>query len=156
MWRRKQCFCVKCWCSMGLKIARLHIPGDIILQLREGTFVLNLWILSTLALERLSKIMKQLNFDNLQHHRVHYIYSYVEWTGAGRGLFMYVCLTTADPIAAPSKAWVCGISLSGIEGLIPAGGMDVLWVLCVVRQWSLCLADPSSRGVLPNVMVNPR
>jgi hypothetical protein len=29
------------------------------------------------------------------------------------------------PVAARSKAWVCGRSLSGIEGMNPAGGMDV-------------------------------
>jgi hypothetical protein len=38
------------------------------------------------------------------------------------------------PEAAPSKAWVYGLSLAGIAGSNPAGGMDVclLWVLCVV------------------------
>jgi hypothetical protein len=29
------------------------------------------------------------------------------------------------PVAAQSKAWVCGLSLAGIVGLNPAGGMDV-------------------------------
>ena len=28
------------------------------------------------------------------------------------------------PVAARSKAWVCGRSLAGIVGSIPAGGMD--------------------------------
>jgi hypothetical protein len=39
------------------------------------------------------------------------------------------------PVAARSKAWVCGRSLDGIAGSDPAGGMDVclLWVLWVVR-----------------------
>jgi len=39
------------------------------------------------------------------------------------------------PVAARSKARVCGLSLAGITGSIPAGGMDVclLWVLCVVE-----------------------
>jgi hypothetical protein len=38
-------------------------------------------------------------------------------------------------VAARSKAWVCGRSVTGIVGLNPAGGMDVclLGVLCVVR-----------------------
>jgi len=38
-------------------------------------------------------------------------------------------------VAARSKAWVCGGSLSGIAGSNPSGGMDVclLWGLCVVR-----------------------
>jgi hypothetical protein len=29
------------------------------------------------------------------------------------------------PVAARSKAWVCGRSLAGIVGSNPAGGMDV-------------------------------
>jgi hypothetical protein len=29
------------------------------------------------------------------------------------------------PVAALFKAWVCGRSLAGIAGSIPAGGMDV-------------------------------
>jgi hypothetical protein len=29
------------------------------------------------------------------------------------------------PVAAPSKAWVCGLSLAEIEGSITAGGMEV-------------------------------
>ena len=39
------------------------------------------------------------------------------------------------PVAARSKAWVCGRSPDGIVGSNPAGSMDVclLWVLCVVR-----------------------
>lgn len=41
--------------------------------------------------------MKRLNYDILQHHRVHHSYSYVEWTVAERGLFIVVYLTTADP-----------------------------------------------------------
>jgi len=39
------------------------------------------------------------------------------------------------PVAARTKAWVCGCSLAGIEGLNAARGKDVclLWVLCIVR-----------------------
>jgi hypothetical protein len=39
------------------------------------------------------------------------------------------------PVAARSKAWVCGRSLTGIVGSNLTGGMDVclLSVLCVVR-----------------------
>ena len=66
------------------------------------------------------------------------------------------------PVAAYSKAWVCGCSRVGIVSSNPTGGMDVclLWVLCVVR-WSLRRADHSYRGVLPNVaclnvIVKPR
>ena len=58
------------------------------------------------------------------------------------------------PVAARSKAWVCGRSSAGTAGSIPAGGMDVclLCVLCVVRQRSLRRADHSSREVLPSVV----
>ena len=57
------------------------------------------------------------------------------------------------PVAAWSKAWVCGRSLDGIAGSNPARGMDVclLWVLCVVRQRSLRRAYLSSRRILPTV-----
>jgi hypothetical protein len=39
------------------------------------------------------------------------------------------------PVAAPSKAWVCGRSVPGIAGSNQGDVMDVclLWVLCVVR-----------------------
>jgi hypothetical protein len=51
------------------------------------------------------------------------------------------------PVAAPSKAWVCGRSLAGIMGSNPAGGVDarLVGVLCVVT--SLGRTDHSSRGV---------
>jgi hypothetical protein len=32
---------------------------------------------------------------------------------------------SADPSGPESKAWVCGLSPTGIAGLNPAGGMDV-------------------------------
>ena len=59
------------------------------------------------------------------------------------------------PVAAWSKAWVCGRSPAGIAGSNPAGGMDVslslslLWMLCVVRYRSLWWDDHSSGGDLP-------
>jgi len=58
------------------------------------------------------------------------------------------------PVAARSKAWVCGLCIGGTAGSNPGGDMDVclLWKLCVFRQSSLCLADHSSRGVLPIVV----
>jgi hypothetical protein len=39
------------------------------------------------------------------------------------------------PVAARSKAWVCGRSIAGIAGSNYTEGMDIclLWVLCVVR-----------------------
>ena len=49
--------------------------------------------------------------------------------------FPYIFLREVQsvPVAAPSKAWVCGRSLSGTVGLNPAGGMDVcLSVVSVV------------------------
>jgi hypothetical protein len=47
------------------------------------------------------------------------------------------------PVAARSKVWVCGRSLTGIVGSNPAGDIDVclLWVLCVVRKRTLRRAD---------------
>jgi len=53
-------------------------------------------------------------------------------------------------VAARSKAWVFGHSLSGFVGYNPAGGMNVcsLWLLCVIRQRALCRADHSSREIL--------
>jgi hypothetical protein len=36
------------------------------------------------------------------------------------------------PVAARSKAWVCGRSLAGIAGLTAAGGMDVCCECCVL------------------------
>ena len=59
------------------------------------------------------------------------------------------------PVAARSKAWVCGRSLAGIAGSNPAGGygcLSVVSVLCVVRLRSLRRADHSSREVLPSVV----
>jgi len=46
------------------------------------------------------------------------------------------------PVAARSKAWVCGRSLAGIVGSNSAGGMDVclLSVLCVLSGTGLCVA----------------
>ena len=35
------------------------------------------------------------------------------------------------PVAARSKAWVCGRSFAGIVGSNPAGGMDVCVVLVI-------------------------
>ena len=66
-------------------------------------------------------------------------------------------------MAAQTQAWACCHSLVGIAGSNPAGDMDVylLLVLCVVKQRSLRLVDPPSRGVLPtavcpSVIVKPR
>ena len=71
------------------------------------------------------------------------------------------------PVAARSKAYVCGRSPAEIVGSNPTGYIDVflLWVLCeccvclcvcvcvcVVRESSLRRADHSSRGVLPTVV----
>jgi len=38
------------------------------------------------------------------------------------------------PVAARSKAWVCGRSLSGIAGSNPTGGMDVCRECCVLSS----------------------
>jgi hypothetical protein len=42
------------------------------------------------------------------------------------------------PVAARSKAWVCGRTLAGIACLNPAGGMDVCFECCVLSGRGLC------------------
>jgi len=37
------------------------------------------------------------------------------------------------PVAARSKAWVCGLSLADTEDSNPTGGMDVCCVCCQVE-----------------------
>jgi hypothetical protein len=39
--------------------------------------------------------------------------------------FATLCVPQPIPVAARSKAWVCGRSLTGIVGSNPAEGMDV-------------------------------
>ena len=59
------------------------------------------------------------------------------------------------PVAALSKAWVCGRSLAGIEGSNSiAAWMSVCCVFCVlsVREGLLRRADHSYRGVLTTVV----
>jgi hypothetical protein len=56
----------------------------------------------------------------------------------------------AIPVAARSKAWVCGRSIAGISGSNPSGDMYVC-LLCLVL--SLRRADHSCRGGLPTVSV---
>ena len=46
------------------------------------------------------------------------------------------------PVAAWSKAWVCGRSHAGIEGSIPGGGKDPLSLLSVV----CCQVEVSASG----------
>ena len=42
------------------------------------------------------------------------------------------------PVAARSKAWVCGHSIVGTEGSNPADGMDVCLLWCVLSGGGLC------------------
>jgi hypothetical protein len=60
------------------------------------------------------------------------------------------------PVAARSKATVCGCALARIPGSNPTGRINdcLLWVLCVIRYRSLRRADHSSRGVLPSECVS--
>ena len=46
------------------------------------------------------------------------------------------------PVAAPSKAWVCGRSLAGIVGSNPPGGHGCLSVVSVV----CCQVEVSASG----------
>jgi hypothetical protein len=43
------------------------------------------------------------------------------------------------PVAARSKAWVCGCSLAGIVGSNPAEGMNVCCECCVLSGRGLCV-----------------
>jgi hypothetical protein len=75
-------------------------------------------------------------------------------TKAHNLLIQYVIGKWPVPEAAPSKAWVCGCSLSKIVVSNPIGVMDVclLYVLCVVKSRSMRRTDHSSRGVLLTVV----
>ena len=53
------------------------------------------------------------------------------------------------PVAARSKAWVCGRSIAGVVGSKPTGDVDVCCGSCVL---SLRRVDHSSRGVLLTVV----
>jgi hypothetical protein len=45
------------------------------------------------------------------------------------------------PVAARTKAWVCGRSLAGIVGSNPAGAIDVFFCeWCVLSGRGLCVA----------------
>jgi hypothetical protein len=49
-----------------------------------------------------------------------------KWKEENRiGLFTCVKSNPPIPVAARSKAWVCGRSFAGIAGSNPTGGMDV-------------------------------
>ena len=73
-----------------------------------------------------------------------------------RSVILYLFSSTvlwSFPVAARSKAWVCGRSLAVIVGSNPAGGMDVCCGCCVLSGRGLCLGlitrpeDPSDCGV---------
>jgi hypothetical protein len=51
---------------------------------------------------------------------------------------MHALYSVPIPVAARSKAWVCGRSLSGIAGSNPGGGMDVCF-LGVLSGRGLCV-----------------
>jgi hypothetical protein len=54
--------------------------------------------------------------------------------------FIYLIIITPIPVAAQSKALVCGWALAGIMGSNPTGGMDVC-VLWVFVLWGRGLCD---------------
>ena len=68
-----------------------------------------------------------------------------------RHIFGKVIKYQPIPVAARSKAWVCGHSPPGVVGSNPIEGMDVC-LLWVVRWRSLRLADHSSRRFPPTVV----
>jgi hypothetical protein len=53
-----------------------------------------------------------------------------------------ICINVPIPVAAQSKAWICGRLLAGIAGPQPAGGMDVLSLVNVM----CCQAEVSATG----------
>ena len=57
------------------------------------------------------------------------------------------------PVAARSKAWVCGRSFVGTASWKPAGGVDTCERCLLCSYKSLRRADPSSRGALPSLCV---
>jgi hypothetical protein len=54
------------------------------------------------------------------------------------------------PARSKAKACVCGRSYAGIASSNPAGGMNVVSVVC--SQSSVRWADQSSRGALPSAV----
>jgi len=48
-------------------------------------------------------------------------------------------LTRPVPVAARSKAWVCGRPLPGIAGSKPAEGKDISYECCLLSGRGLCV-----------------
>jgi hypothetical protein len=59
-----------------------------------------------------------------------------------RIIYIYVIYIVQNPVAVPSKAWVCGRSIVGIADSNLAGVMDVLSLVSVV----LCQVEVSATG----------
>jgi hypothetical protein len=54
-------------------------------------------------------------------------------------------LTTPPiPVDARYKAWVPGLSLTGVVGLNPIGGMDVCLIRCLCCEVEVCVTGRSS------------
>ena len=51
---------------------------------------------------------------------------------------VHVLYSLPIPVAARSKAWICGLSLVGIVGSNAVGGMDVSCECCVLSGRGLC------------------
>ena len=68
--------------------------------------------------------------------------------------FLTKIFVSPIPVAARSKAWVCGRSLARIVGSSPSGCVAVCLLLSVVccQVEYLRRADHSSRGVLLSVL----
>jgi hypothetical protein len=73
-----------------------------------------------------------------------------------RRILLLSCIFKLIPVAAPSKAWICGRSLAGIAGSNPARGNGCVSCECCMlcRYRPLRRADHSSRGVLPSMFVS--
>ena len=57
----------------------------------------------------------------------------------GNFLKLNMFIVLLFPVAARSKAWVCGRSLAGIVGSNPAGGLDVSCECCLLSSRALCV-----------------
>jgi len=60
------------------------------------------------------------------------------WTQLGSKFYAQYTFFMPVPVAARSKAWVCGRSPSETVGLNPTGGMDVCRECCVLSSRGLC------------------